>query len=476
MKGLNNILKILAGVIILFCFIFAFQLYISNPYLNSSFQTPFVAKIQNNQIILNQTNQIYVINNPIISFFRFAQGGIRIVIASFDNEKPILGSVQYIISQIHKERFDPSKPYVISAGHFSDFYLRNIGIFYNSVLDPCIPSSQIDWEKREKITTQTIALDLAVLKKVKTEPTTFSSIWPNVYVPLNIFTRPSDSLYSALYTLYSMQNPQKNTSSCHRLQTQQVGKKLLAENRTNLIRLFQQYQRDVLDQKTGLVKKDITLSSERDSVRRQSSFYDNVIFWATMKLANDLGLVNRPNDYFANLQNKIIDAFWDGKNRLFLNDLSKESQNQHIFSGDEFIVIQTHFLDINNSEDKKMLMQMISYVEKNKLDQPFPLRLAKHDDYKNLYFWVWFGAPMYAGESIWSHWGMEYIKALILTDDKDRAKKFLDIYSANIKKYGGYPEVYDKKGNILHSLLYKSLLHTGWVINYEEAKSILDNF
>ena len=75
---------------------------------------------------------------------------------------------------------------------------------------------------------------------------------------------------------------------------------------------------------------------------------------------------------------------------------------------------------------------------------------------------------------------MEYIKTLILLS-KDNpqylvdAKNGLDAYAKNIVKFGGYPELYDLRGNMYQTVFYKSLLHTGWVVNYEEAKMMLEH-
>jgi hypothetical protein len=217
---------------------------------------------------------------------------------------------------------------------------------------------------------------------------------------------------------------------------------------------------------------------------RQSSFYDNVIAWSTAKIVIDLGInVKIPYNYCSKSsecelegwKQKIINAFWDEKTGIFIDDLSQDSIKNHIYSGDAFIVTSTKFLDISNKSDREKIEKEISYVEKNKLDQPFPLRYAVKDNPDKLYFFNKYFATSYMGKTIWSHWGMEYIKTLILLSQYDRdydnmAKKFLDLYKNNIEKYGGYPELYDEKGNIYETAAYKSLLHTGWIINYEEAK------
>lgn len=122
---------------------------------------------------------------------------------------------------------------------------------------------------------------------------------------------------------------------------------------------------------------------------------------------------------------------------------------------------------------------MIAYVEKNNLDQPFPLFYAKTDEPDKLYWPVKTFATSYMGETIWSHWGIEYIKALIILSPDDQkllttARKHLDAYKKNIEQMGGYPELYDKDGNLYITPLYRSILHTSWVINYEQARMLLN--
>lgn len=39
-------------------------------------------------------------------------------------------------------------------------------------------------------------------------------------------------------------------------------------------------------------------------------------------------------------------------------------------------------------------------------------------------------------------------------------------------RYGGFPEVYDPNGNLLQTAFYKSILQTGWVIGFEQARAM----
>lgn len=223
------------------------------------------------------------------------------------------------------------------------------------------------------------------------------------------------------------------------------------------------------------MKKDLFLSGVRDGVRHQSSFYDNVLAWATAKLANDLGIVPIKKQDLEKWKQEIINAFWDKKAGIFLDDLSQKSKLHHIFPADAFIVTQTQFLNPAVSEDNKKLLQMISFVKKYHLDNPFPLVWSTYNQSKQMVFLDHYLVPNYEQQSLFSHWTVEYIKTILLVSDNNPeyindSKKFVSIYNKNITKYGGYPEIYTPDGKIFTSLLYKSILHTGWIINFEQTK------
>src|SRR5690606_6890427 len=89
--------------------------------------------------------------------------------------------------------------------------------------------------------------------------------------------------------------------------------------------------------------------------------------------------------------------------------------------------------------------------------------------------------PEYGGSAIWSFWGIEYIKLLTLlhrhTGNGDYladAGRYLDHYAANIVRYRGFPETYDTAGNMLLSPFYKSIRQTGWIVNYQQARAMIE--
>lgn len=92
-----------------------------------------------------------------------------------------------------------------------------------------------------------------------------------------------------------------------------------------------------------------------------------------------------------------------------------------------------------------------------------------------MYFLVKHFVPEYMGNGVWSHWGQEYIKLLVMLGKYNKiylqaAEKHLKTYEQNIETHGGYAELCDKNGNIYKTSAYKAVLRNGWIINYEQAK------
>ena len=448
---------------------------------------PFEVILKNKELILVQNKEIKFSKRKRARFYSYTKAGLSIARKTFSSEKPIIGKEDEIIEKIHQIRFSPNNPYVITGGHFHQLYVRNLGIFYNALLDPRIPSSSLDWINRQKIVLKTIALDLEVFSLAKSQYTTIIPLAGNRYTCLNMYARPSDSLYAILYSLVALTTegyiaslfPMQDYKT-KRLQTKSAGF-LLIEKYTQLLQfLLGEYLTEIIDEKIGIIKKNILLSSARDGIKRESSFYDNVIAWATVVLAKRLGIFKISDAEIAGWKQNILQRFWNAKDKLFIDDLSNESVEQRKFSADSFIVISSGFLNPSIRQDRQYLQGMVEYVKNNKLDIPFPLHYSKNDSPQKLYRPVRYFAKSYMGKSIWSHWGMEYIKALILLSKSNppyfrEAKNHLESYRKNIEKYGGYPELYKPDGNIFSSRFYKSVLHNGWVVNYEQAKSMLDS-
>lgn len=459
----------------------------TDPYSSASrVVSPYTTAINKyGKIILINKYKMELKNTFLHRLFGLLRAGIRIIFYSLTHaEKPLSGDEEKIINQIHQLRFNPKHPYVITGSHYSDLYMRNLGIFFNALLDPRLPTTEVDWTNRQRIALQTVAYDLDFLQSTGQAVTTIMPGFGGTFTSVNIYAPPSDALFAIVYTLKALTDSTfvsrvfpAQTRSRFALQTVDAALELLATYRQTLTIALDQYLSSILDQ-AGLVRQDITLSSARDGVKRQSSFYDNVIAWATVQLADELAISHQATLDKRSWKRVIMETFWDESVGIFKDDLSTKgetSSDQSLFSADSLIVTSTGFLDLKVAGDHQKLKRIVSYIRQNKLDHPFPLRYSRSNQINDMQPTVKFFAPSYMGDGIWSHWGMEYVKALLLlspgqSDLAQLARQHLESYQQNIERFGGYPELYASDGQLFRSPLVHGVLHTGWVVNYEQAR------
>jgi hypothetical protein len=74
---------------------------------------------------------------------------------------------------------------------------------------------------------------------------------------------------------------------------------------------------------------------------------------------------------------------------------------------------------------------------------------------------------------------MEYLKTLMILSETTGKKSYLKTADTHIATYekamlrdGGFPEVYDPKGKLLQTPLYRSIRQTGWVIGFEQVREM----
>jgi hypothetical protein len=478
-------------LLVMYCMV-GFLSYLTNPFTKYTLvQVPFQTKVESNeQISLVKETNIRLRTSRLYSYWVWVKTGYHIVQNVYTGGKRAKAeTVQDLIRDIHKLRFDPDEPFLISGDHFSMLYIRSLGIFYHTLLDPRTALDTDDWLNRQKIYLQTTAYALDVFSDAPKLSTTIVPVGVRSVSLMNVFAPPSDSLYSLFYALDVM----LSTSTMekiypmakqldHQLQTQTAAKYLLETYKESLQKHYKTYTETVADPQTGLIKKDILLSGTKDSNKRQSAFYDNVILWRTHQLAQQLGVTDSNEEQLTKLKADIIQTYWQPEMGCFLEDLSEESVSKHHYSSDWLIVLMTGFLDPHSDQDRQYYLGCVSYIQEHELDQPFGLKYQDGDQTKQLYGFVRFGAPQYAGPSIWSNWGMEYTKLLVLlhqtTQEKaflEKAKQQIDAYTENILKYRCYPEVYNTQGKMFRNALYKSVCQTGWVVTYEQAKAMVDS-
>jgi hypothetical protein len=477
------------GVLLICMSIYAF---LTNPFNEMTvYQPPHTTEVVNGEIVLKNSGELIARQDLLNAAVAYFKAPFHILIASVFPEKPVEGdTAQEIIHSIHESKYDPEEnPFIVTGGHFSMLYVRNLGVFYHPVLDPYTALSQEDWENRQRVYLQTAAYALDSLSQCDKPYTTLVTTGITSVSCINIYHYPSDSVYGLLYSLHTLQTSEEIQRIYHRnepppayeLQTQTAAKNLVATHKDELKNLVDTYYEKVYDAETGLVRKDLRMSSAKDASVRQSAFYDNVILWRTMDLATKLGVRNFSQQERDALKDRILEAFWDEEEGIFYEDLSEESIDQKLYSSDWLAVLFTGFLDPYNPEETKYFSRNVAYINAEEIDEPFPIKYQQNNRNHRDVFLIRIFAPAYGGSSIWSLWGMEYIKLLGLLHDVTDEETYLFqggehlmSYRQNIEEYSGFPEVYDSTGNIMDERFYNSVLSTSWVVNFEQADVILE--
>ena len=487
----------LTSITVSFSFIFIIFLslgcyfYLTNPFNNTNIVTPLYEVISTNSgLDIEQKQSLRVINNPIVKALAWAKAGFHIISNVYaGSAKSKFSDSESIIRDIYTQRFDPSRPYITSGDHFSVLYPRNLGTFYIPTLDPRVKSSDDIWKNRQISMLKSVAFALEVFSQNGEPCTTIVPLGYEYYTCIPVYAYPSDSMYSLLFTLESMGSSKEleriypyTNDSILQLSTQNASNTLLKKYKKSLQKLLENYIGTVYDTKTGLVKKDIHISGMKDITQRSSAFYDNVIYWRTLELADMLGLKKTSQGELSSLKEKILKTYWYEEGGYFLEDRSSESLSQHFYSSDWLVVLFTGFLSPSNIQERMYYEKSFAYIQKSGLNKPFGLPYQKEDRGSRQFPIVRMFLQEYGGTAIWSFWGTEYIKALVLTGNASsnqsyifEAQRQLDAYKKNIETYRGFPELYNRKGEMLSTPFYKSIRQTGWVINYDQAHSILSD-
>lgn len=483
------------AVVTLLCIgVVAWGSYWTNPYNQATrFRDPYQAGVDPNtdQVILTQTYPLRATTSGYKRLFALAKSGWHIFLASQREERGIDSTRETeILTELHRQRFGNQHPFVISGGHFSMLYARSLGIFYYPLLDPTIDSLEIrqapSYAERAITAAKTTQFALESYRQCGDLYTTVVPVGPEEINCINIYHYPSDTLYSLLYALDSLvASPrfitryyQNDAGADSPARTDVVGARLLQEYRSDLQRWLESYTARVFDPDTYLIRTDINISSTKDIGLQQSSFYDNVIFWATHGYAQELGLESQID--LDRLKTTILTTFWLEEPGHFLEDLSEYGRADQYYSSDWLIALSTGFLDPRDPEERVYYARSIEYIKLHQIDQPFPLRYHNELRHDRVVPTVRLVNPEYGNNGIWSFWGLEYIKALIILYQETGDAEYLNValqhtlsFQTNIEQSGGFPEVYNSQGGVMDELFYRSVIKTGWVIGYEQVRALL---
>ena len=461
--------------------------YVTNPFSRFSIiRLPFRIKLDREvDEVINKNARMKVKNQWYWRWFALYQSGLYILTTRYIHSPSADGEdIDGIIRDIHTLRYDPNKLLLISGDHFNGLFVRNLGVFYYPLLDASLPSTDHDWQNRQRVYLQTVAYALGVFAKSPTLTTTIVSMGPYAATNVNFYAYPSDSLFGVLYSLAVLSGeepakPYDYAPAHHALDTVSAAKRLRREYHDTLATLYGGYRQKIIDEQTSLVRRDLHLSGAKDITRRQSAFYDNVIYWKTTQLAMTLGIIPSDKRLLTKLKKTIIDTFWLPDRGYFVEDLSDEGLKNSYYSSDWLIVLSTGFLDPLDTQESIYYRRSVDYIVREKIDQPFAIKYQQDTRAHRQFFAVRLAVASYGGDAIWSFWGMEYIKLLTLLHKQTGEQSYKKAASYHLKKYeaamienAGFPEVYDPKGKLLQTPFYRSIRQTGWVIGFEQAREM----
>lgn len=456
-------------------------------------QTPQRARTAASGIALEPAFALEIDAGPVVGGLAKAKAGFHIAAGALRGQPSAAGDeLDEILDEIDRLRFDPDDPYIITGDHFSVFYPRNLGVFYLPAVDPRIAPDDASWERRQRAYLQSAAYAVEAFTAHGRPTTTLVPTGARSVAPVDIYHYPSDALYGTLYALRALQTDEdlrrtypfpapgaQDGQEERGLETAAASRRLVAENRAALAALLDDYLTTVLDPDSGLVRADLKLSSAKDITLRQSAFYDNVIAWRTIQLADQLGIAPADPEAQAAFKQRILRAFWLQDEGYFLEDLSPEGRAGAYYSSDWLVAFFSGFLDPADPAERAYLERSVAHVQAAALDQPFGLRYHHEDRASRQVPLVRLVVPEYGGSAIWSFWGMEYAKLLLRLhhetgrgDYLEAAEAQLAAYRHNIVRDRGFPEVYDGGGAMLERALYKSVRRSGWMVNFEQAEAM----
>lgn len=333
--------------------------------------------------------------------------------------KEYSGNAEQICKQIVRDCWNETF-FQVSVGHFPVFYMRDFGMCVEALL-------KLDYKKEVE---KTLQFALTVYSRENKISTTISAEGKG----FDVFSYAPDSLAFLLYSLRTAQATE-----------------LIEIYRPFLEEQIQYFYDTALDKKTGLIRKDKNFSSIKDHAKRQSCCYDNCCAAVIAREARILGLENSLQKY--DYKKIIKQQFWTG-------EYFRDTLNSNTISGDANTF--PYWFEIFT--DKAMIKKSIAALQKENLDNPFPLKYTRIVP-KNFLFPLSLLTSNYEGNSIWAHLGLCYIDVAAKVN-KNVAKKYLEQYRKQIEQHKNFLELYDPDGKPYKTLFYYADAGILWAVKW----------
>ena len=453
--------------------------HITNPYARLSiFQPPYTAFAANDgQINYRQNYRLQVYGGRLANAIGYIKAGFLILQNNYFGSRPVAGNTANdIIRAIHRQRFNPRYPYLISGDQFSVLYPRNLGVFYNQLLNPNTALDATDWQWRQQIYLQSVLVAIDGLAVSHLPRTTIVPIGPRQAALTQVHPGGigSDQVYGLFFALDGLGGQRRSQDGRYRQQTRRAAQRVISERRADLQHIYDSYLQAVHEPASRRVHAKLHLASARDGVTRSSSLYDNIICYQTVRLARRLGLHDDLPTNLAAAERQLKRDYWDTEQGFYHDHL-----DNHNFSSDWLIGFVTGFFDLTKPQDLARSRRTVEYIENHGLADPLPIKYQIAGQQRRPWAVRWF-VPNYGATMIWSYWGAQYITLLAelfqATGERlylNQARQYIKKYQAAIIRDHGFAETFDSQGNFYRSPMYTSIRATGWVVQFEHARRLV---
>ena len=318
------------------------------------------------------------------------------------------------------------KYFMVSSGHFNEFYCRDFGMCAEAL-------TKLGYKSKVH---QTLDYALSKFSRNKRITTTISPSGRCFDFPY----RGADSLPFIIRAI--------RVSNA---------KTILKKHEKFLKKEMEYYYSEVFDNKRSLIRTDRHFSSIKDYAKRSSSCYSNCVLAMLKDDLTALKFYNPFKEY--DIKKSILHHFWNGD--YFYDDTTKTK----VITGDANV-----FPFWCNVVSSKHIFELcMKSMEKAKLTKPFPLKYTtKSEKIHKVHFYEPFAGD-YERDTVWIHLGLCFLDT-VRRFDKKRFKEYIKQYENLIKKHRNFLEVYDRKGEPFNNFFYFTDDSMLWVSKYLDLK------
>lgn len=198
-----------------------------------------------------------------------------------------------------------------------------------------------------------------------------------------------------------------------------------------------------LDKKTGALRQ-VRYAEMRDAVNYDRSAYSVALVGRLATCAEKLGLnaFTFPPELY---RDTLLDLYWNGE--FFKADLSND-----VYSSECALI--PFFLKV--VDDKVLAEKTFAYIERRKLNRPYPLKYGEHAERFNYRAGMDSRImPNYTGSTIWTWHATFYLHLLKRYNNPAYDAQYAR-FAELIERHGTYPELVNPDGSWYNAPFYKS--------------------